>query len=257
MTARVAAPDVDLSGRIALVTGASRGIGSAIALGLASAGADLVIAYRVASVAAEGVVVRIQEMGRRAIGVASDLSDPATPDRLIRQCVTWFGSLDILVNNAGITYNGPTATMEDRDWDRIIEANLGAPFRLSRAALPYLAAGSSGRIINISSVSGQSGSAGAAAYSASKAGLIGLTRALAKEVARDGITVNAIAPGWIDTDMTRGFPEATLRQAHAETPLGRMGAPRDVAAVAVFLASDAASFITGATLSVNGGLLTA
>jgi 3-oxoacyl-[acyl-carrier protein] reductase len=250
-------PSVDLSGRIALVTGASRSIGRAIALALASAGADILVGYQSAADAADSVVSQINGMGRQAQAIAGDLGDPGTPDRLVRDCVAAFGGLDIVVNNAGITYNGPTVGMEDVDWDRVMNANLNAPFRLMRAALPHLASSRSGRIINISSVSGQSGTAGAAAYSASKAGLIGLTRAVAREVAGHGITVNAIAPGWVDTDMTRDFPADVLRRAERETPIGRLGTVHEVAAVAAFLASDAASYITGATISVNGGSFTA
>jgi 3-oxoacyl-[acyl-carrier protein] reductase len=251
------ARNVDLSGRIALVTGASRSIGRAIALELASAGADILVGYHSAAAAADSVVGQITDMGRRAISIAGDLGDPGTAGRLVYGCVAEFGGLDIVVNNAGVTYNGPSVDMDDTEWDRVMNANLNAPFRLIRAALPHLASSQSGRIINISSVSGQSGTAGAAAYSASKAGLIGLTRAIAREVAGDGITVNAIAPGWVDTDMTRDFPAEVLDRAARETPIGRLGTVREIATVAAFLASDAASYITGATISVNGGSLTA
>ncbi len=243
----------DLVGRAALVTGGSRGIGRASALRLTDSGADVVIGYARDERAALGTVAEIERIGRRAIAWRADVTTAEAASELTGACLDAFGRLDILVNNAGITHNGGILETPFETWQQVIDTNLSGPFRLTQAALPLMIANGFGRIINISSVSGQTGTGGAIPYSASKAGLLGFTKAAAREFAHLGITVNAIAPGWVDTDMTRPFSQDVKDRGVAATPLGRFGNPEEIAAAVAFLASDEARFITGQVLAVNGG----
>jgi 3-oxoacyl-[acyl-carrier protein] reductase len=245
----------DLTNRVALVTGASRGIGRAIALALAAAGARVVINYRDRSDAAEQVATEIREAGGRADVVQADVADRESVDALIKQIVALGGGLDILVNNAGITRDGLVMRMKDDDFDAVIDTNLRGAFLCTRAALRPLLKSAHGRIINISSVVGLAGNAGQANYAAAKAGLLGFTRSMAREVASRQVTVNAVAPGFIDTDMTASLNEAARSAALESIPLRRYGSAAEVAAVVCFLASDAAAYITGQTIAVDGGMV--
>jgi len=245
---------VSLQGRVALVTGGSRGIGAAVAEALASAGAALAICARNGEAAA-ATAAAIAGRGGQALGVAADVSHAADAERIVAACVERFGRLDILVNNAGITRDGLVLRMKDEDWSDVLAVNLNGAFYCARAALrAILKQKQSGRIINVGSVVGSMGNPGQANYVASKAGLIGLTKALAKEVASRGVTVNAVAPGFIETDMTAGLADAVKDTYRAQIPLGRFGTAPEVAAVVAFLASDAAAYITGQVIHVNGGM---
>jgi 3-oxoacyl-[acyl-carrier protein] reductase len=241
-----------LSGKIALVTGASRGIGRAIALQLAKQGAVVVAAARGENAA--GTVSEIQAAGGRAEGVGVDVTDAEALAKLPASIVAAHGRLDILVSNAGITRDQLLMRMKRDDWDVVIATNLTATFTLTQAAMRPMLKQQAGRIIAVSSVVGQMGNAGQANYAASKAGLIGFAKALAREVASRNITVNVIAPGMIDTDMTRAVAEKSQVDWAAQIPLGRLGSVDDVAAAACFLASDEAAYITGHVLAVNGGM---
>jgi 3-oxoacyl-[acyl-carrier protein] reductase len=236
------------------VTGGSRGIGAAVAEALASAGAALAICARNGEAAA-ATAAAIAGRGGQALGVAADVSHAADAERIVAACVERFGRLDILVNNAGITRDGLVLRMKDEDWSDVLAVNLNGAFYCARAALrAILKQKQSGRIINVGSVVGSMGNPGQANYVASKAGLIGLTKALAKEVASRGVTVNAVAPGFIETDMTAGLADAVKDTYRAQIPLGRFGTAPEVAAVVAFLASDAAAYITGQVIHVNGGM---
>jgi 3-oxoacyl-[acyl-carrier protein] reductase len=242
-----------LKDRVALVTGASQGIGRATALALAQAGARVAAAARNAEKLA-GVVAEIAAAGGEALAVRIDVADAEQVKAGFRQTLERFGKLDILVNNAAITRDGLVMRMKQDDWEAVIRTNLtGAHLCIQQAIMPMIRA-KSGRIINISSVVAQMGNAGQANYVAAKAGLIGLTKAIAIEIASRNITVNAIAPGFIETPMTDVLPEKTKEELKTRIPLGRMGTGRDVAAAIVFLASDEAGYITGHVLDVNGGL---
>ena len=242
----------NLSGRVALVTGASRGIGRAVATRLAAAGAHVVAAARGEN--AKGTADAIRESGGSADAIGLDVTDTAAVDAAIGAIVSGKGRIDILVNNAGITRDTLMLRMKRDDWDAVIQTNLTAAFTSVQAVLKPMIKQRSGRIINITSVVGQSGNAGQANYAASKAGLIGFTKALALEVASRNITVNAVAPGLIDTDMTRAISEGAHEDWASRIPLKRLGTPDDVANAVVFLASDEASYITGHVLAVNGGM---
>jgi 3-oxoacyl-[acyl-carrier protein] reductase len=240
----------DLTGRNALVTGASGGIGGEIARALHAQGA----AVALSGTRREALEALAGELGARAHVCPANLAEPAEAAALIGAAEAAMGSVDILVNNAGLTKDGLALRMSDADWAQVLDVDLAAPFRLSRAALKFMLRRRSGRIINIGSVVGSTGNAGQANYAAAKAGLIGLTKALAQEVASRGITVNLIAPGFVTTPMTDALTEAQKAAMAEKIPLGRLGAPGDVAAAAVYLASAEAGWVTGATLHVNGGM---
>jgi 3-oxoacyl-[acyl-carrier protein] reductase len=241
-----------LSGRVALVTGASRGIGRAIAMRLAAAGALVAAAARAEN--ARETVDTITAAGGRAELVSLDVTDAPSIEAAVAGLLERHGRIDILVNNAGITRDTLILRMKRDDWDAVLQTNLTAAFTTVQAVLKPMIKQRAGRIINVTSVVGQAGNAGQANYAASKAGLIGLTKAVALEVASRNVTVNAVAPGLIDTDMTRAIAAGAHEEWAARIPLKRLGAPEDVANAVVFLASDEASYITGHVLAVNGGM---
>lgn len=245
---------IDLDEKVAIVTGASRGIGRAIALELASSGAAVVVNYRSGATEAEAVVDQIAERGGRAVAVQADVSDGSTVDRLINAATESFGGLHILVNNAGIARDNLLLRMKDDEWDAVIGTNLRGAFLLTRAALRPMMKARWGRIITITSVIGLMGNAGQSNYAAAKAGLIGFTKSVAREMASRGITANAVAPGFVETDITAGLTQAQRDAAMAAIPLGRWGQTEDIARTVTFLASDAAGYITGQTLAVDGGM---
>src|SRR5438477_10010005 len=242
----------DLTGKVALVTGASRGIGRAIAVSLASQGACVVAAAR--GDHANVVVSELAAAGCRAEAVGLDVTDAAAIGRLPAEIVSRHGRLDIVVSNAGIARDQLLMRMKRDDWDQVIATNLTATFALAQAAIRPMLKQKGGRIIAISSVVGQTGNAGQSNYAASKAGLIGFAKALAREVASRTITVNVVAPGMVETDMTRAINEKAQVDWAAQIPLGRLGSGDDIAAAVCFLASDEASYITGHVLAVNGGM---
>lgn len=242
----------DLSGKIALVTGASRGIGAAIADTLAQAGAT-VIGTATSESGAQAIGERLAQWGGK--GRALNAADENGIENLISDIEQEFGKLDILVNNAGITRDNLLMRMKEEEWDEIMHVNLKSVFRASKAVLRGMMKQRSGRIINITSVVGTMGNAGQTNYAAAKAGLIGFAKSMAREVGSRGITVNCVAPGFIDTDMTRALPEETRKMFTAQTSLGKFGEAQDIADAVLFLASDQAKYITGQTLHVNGGML--
>lgn len=244
-----------LTGKTAIVTGASRGIGKAIALKLASQGAAVVINYNGSEEKAREVEKEIREQGGTASIYQCNVADYAQCEKFIQDVTAQYGRLDILINNAGITRDGLLMKMTEEDFDQVLDTNLKGAFHTIRFASRQMLKQRSGRIINMSSVSGVAGNAGQANYAASKAGLIGLTKAVAREVASRGITVNAIAPGFIETDMTSGLPEKVKEASVAQIPLGRFGKPEQVAAAAAFLASEEAGYITGQVIHVDGGMV--
>ena len=239
-------------GKVAIVTGASRGIGRAIADRLAGGGATIVCVARGAN--ADATAAAINASGGTAVAHGADVTDAAAVEALIKQTVDTHGRLDILVSNAGITRDQLVLRMKRDDWDQVIATNLTATFMLCQAALKPMIRARAGRIIAISSVVGQMGNAGQANYAASKAGLIGFCKAVAREVASRQVTVNVVAPGLVETDMTKAITDAAKTDWSAQIPLGRMGTPADIAAAVGFLASDEASYITGQVLAVNGGM---
>ena len=241
-----------LTGRVALVTGASRGIGKAIALSLAAGGATVIAAARGTN--AQGTVDAIVAAGGTAELATLDVTDPASVELVTRDVLARHGRIDILVNNAGVTRDQLLLRMKREDWDAVIGANLTGAFTCVQAVLKAMVKARHGRIISITSVVGEAGNAGQANYAASKAGLIGFTKALALEVASRGITVNAVAPGMIETDMTKAISEGAHEEWAKKIPLQRLGTPEDVAAAVRFLASDEAAYITGHVLAVNGGM---
>ena len=243
-----------LSERIAVVTGASRGIGRGIALELARRGATVVVNYNSSAEAAEAVVAEIKEAGGKAAASKADVSDEGQVNDLIKQTTTDYGKIDILVNNAGTTRDNVIMMMKPEDFDTVIQTNLRSAWLCSKAAVRTMMRKRYGRVINITSVSGIAGQSGQTNYSASKAGLIGLTKSLAREVASRGITVNAVAPGFVLTDLTRDLPEDLTAQLNDFIPLGRWGEIAEVAHAVAFLASDDAAYITGHVLNVDGGM---
>ena len=246
---------IDLSGRTAVVTGGSRGIGRAIVLRLAQQGADVVFSYRGNAAAAAETVAAVEALGRKALAYQGDVTDPASAEGLVKTALDAFGKVDILVNNAGVTRDDLIMRMSLDAWREVLETNLfGAFYAIKAVTRPMLKA-KRGRIINITSVSGQAGQTGQANYSAAKAGLIGLTKATARELASRGITANAVAPGFVLTELTQDLPEALQAQITAATPLGRFGTTEEVANAVAFLASDEAAYITGQVLAVDGGLV--
>ena len=242
-----------LEGKIAIVTGASRGIGRYTALQLAQNGADLIVCARSEAPLKE-LVVEIEALGRKALAVVVDVVNPEDVKNLIEQALATFGRIDILVNNAGITRDGLLLRMKDADWDAVLDTNLKSAFLLTRAVAKSMSKQRSGRIINISSVVGEMGNPGQANYCASKAGLIGLTKSVARELARRNVTVNAVTPGFIETDMTDELDEKARTELTAQIPLGRLGVAEDIAHAVIYLASDRASYVTGQVLGVNGGM---
>jgi 3-oxoacyl-[acyl-carrier protein] reductase len=248
---------VNLSGKVALITGGSRGIGAAIALKLASLGADLVVNYigEVEEAAVAEVVRKIQTKGVKTLPVAADVTNEAQVKSMVEEVITEWGKVDILVNNAGITRDALALRMKPADWNSVIQVNLTGAFYCTQAVLKPMMKARSGSIVNIASIVGLRGNAGQANYAASKAGLIALTKSLAKEVGARGIRVNAVAPGFIETPMTKQLSEEVRERAREMIPLGRFGQPAEVAAVVAFLASDEASYINGAVVSVDGGLI--
>ena len=246
---------MQLTDKVALVTGASRGIGRAIALLMAKQGADVVVNYSGSEGADQETVDAILAMGRKAIKIKANVGNAEEVAAMVEEAHSTFGRIDILVNNAGITRDGLLMRMKDSDWDDVININLKGVYLMTKAVSKIMMKQRSGKIVNMTSVVGVTGNAGQANYSASKAGVIGFTKTCAKELASRGITVNAIAPGFIHTDMTDVLSDKVKEAMVHTIPLGRMAEPDEVAAVAVFLASDMSSYITGQVINVDGGMV--
>lgn len=244
----------ELQGKVALVTGASRGIGRAIALQLAADGAKVAINYLSSEAKANSVAEDIKKSGGEALVIQGDVGDSAAVDSMIKRLISEMGQVDILVNNAGIIHDTFTIRMSENDWDSVIESDLKGAFLCTKACLRHMIRQRAGRIINISSVAGIIGNPGQANYSAAKAGLIGFTKSLAREVASRNITVNAVAPGLIETDIISAIPKSARDSLIGMIPLGKPGRAEDVAAVVAFLSKDIASYITGQVIKVDGGL---
>jgi 3-oxoacyl-[acyl-carrier protein] reductase len=246
---------LDLTGKAALVTGGARGIGKAICLTLARQGADVAFVDVGRPEVSDATLAEIQALGRKAVSISADVTDPEACVKAVATALEAFGKLDILVNNAGITRDDLIMRMPIEDWRKVLEVNLFGAFYMIKAAIRPMLKAHAGRIINMSSVSGQAGQMGQANYSSSKAGLIGLTKATAKEVASRGITCNAVAPGFILTELTKVLSEDMQEQIKKATPLGHFGTVEDIANAVTFLASDEAAYITGQVLAVDGGLV--
>ena len=246
---------MNLTGKVALVTGASRGIGQATAIELAKAGADVVVNFIGNETVAQETVEKIEALGRKAIKIKANVGDADDVQAMVDEAIATFGHIDILVNNAGITRDGLLIRMKDSDWDEVLNINLKGVYLVTKAVAKLMVKQRAGRIINMTSVSGVTGNVGQANYAAAKAGVIGFTKTCAKELAARGITVNAVAPGFIETAMTDVLPEKIKEGIAATVPFGRMGQPEEIASVVTFLASDFASYITGQVLNVDGGMV--
>ena len=246
---------MNLTGKVALVTGASRGIGQATAIDLAKAGADIVVNFIGNEAVAQETVEAIEALGRKAIKIKADVGNADDVQAMVDEAIAAFGHIDILVNNAGITRDGLLIRMKDSDWDDVLNINLKGVYLVTKAVAKLMVKQRAGRIINMTSVSGVTGNVGQANYAAAKAGVIGFTKTCAKELAARGITVNAVAPGFIETAMTDVLPEKIKEGIAATVPLGRMGQPEEIAGVVTFLASDFARYITGQVLNVDGGMV--
>lgn len=244
---------MSLSGKVALVTGASRGIGRAVAIKLASEGADLIVTATSLE-RAQKTADEITRMGRKSLAVKVDVAVTAEVEALFAKIVENFGKIDILVNNAGITRDGLLMRMKDEDWDAVVDVNLKGTFTCTREAVKLMAKTKSGSIVNISSVVGEMGNAGQANYCASKAGIVGFTKAVAREYAKRNITVNAVTPGFIETDMTEVLSQTVKEDLLKQIPSGRFGKPEDIANAVYFLVSEMGSYVTGHVLAVNGGM---
>ena len=246
---------IDLTGKSALVTGGSRGIGKAIGLRLARQGADVAFSFRGNAEAAKATVAEIESIGTKALAIQGDVKDPASAETVVKAALDAFGKVDILVNNAGVTRDDLIMRMSEDAWREVLETNLFGAFWMTKAVTRPMLKARAGRIVNITSVSGQAGQMGQANYSSAKAGLIGLTKATARELASRGITVNAVAPGFVLTELTKDLPEALQAELIARTPLGRFGTVEEIADSVAFLVSDEARYITGQVLAVDGGLV--
>ena len=245
---------MDLTGKVALVTGGSRGIGAAVCRELARLGAAVAVNYAGNAAAANQTVEACRALGAPAVAIQADIADPAACEDLVSQVLAQFGRIDILVNNAGITKDNLLLRLSEQDFDMVLDTNLKGAFCCMKAVYRPMMKQKSGRIISISSIVGLHGNAGQANYAASKAGLIGMSKAVAKELAGRGVTVNLVAPGFIDTDMTAALPEAAKASLLSSIPMQKLGTPEDIAHCVAFLASDEAGYITGQVLSVDGGM---
>jgi 3-oxoacyl-[acyl-carrier protein] reductase len=246
---------IDLTGKAALITGGSRGIGKAIALRLARQGADVAFSYRGNAEAAKATAAEVEAIGTKALAVQGDVRDPESAEAVVKAALEAFGKVDILVNNAGVTRDDLIMRMTAEAWREVLETNLFGAFWMTKAVTRPMLRARAGRIVNITSVSGQAGQMGQANYSSAKAGLIGLTKATARELASRGITVNAVAPGFVLTELTQDLPDNLKAEITSRTPLGRFGTTEEVADAVAFLASDEAGYITGQVLAVDGGLV--
>jgi acetoacetyl-CoA reductase len=243
----------DLKNKVAIVTGGSRGIGAEISLELAKQGVKIVINYNSQKEQADKVVAEIVELGGEAYAVQADVSNSQDAAKLVTEAVNHFGGVDILVNNAGITRDSTFKKLSEEDWRKVIDVNLNSVYNTTSAALPHISESTAGRIINISSIIGQAGGFGQTNYSAAKAGMIGYTKSLALELAKSGVTVNAICPGFIGTEMVAAMPEKVLESVVGRVPQRRLGTPNEIARGVVFLCQDG-EYITGQQLNINGGL---